>query len=391
MPRKSPTIKVSPSVLTWARESAGITLPAAAKRLGTSLEAVAAFEAGEKEPTLRALEILAVFYKRSLAAILLPEPPPEPPTPTDFRVLPGGKRSPLTKKTRLIIRRAQRLQARAGDLLEEMNAGAQIHIPRAALGADPEQLAASERDRLGIPLNHQFGWRDPYAAFRAWRAVIERLGALVFHFSIPMQDTRGFSLTDRDPPVIVVNRADAIKARIFTLFHEYAHLILHDGGLCTWDQAFRHDVIPTECFCNHFAGAFLVPRSALHEFEFLRSRPRAQSLEESELASIANQFKVSKDVVWRRMRICGFISRQAYESRLEAWQDTKPKNKRKWRPPTSSAARRALEERGRRFSSLVIGARARDLITTRDVLDFLSIPPASLRELQSAVRVAEKR
>ena len=391
MPRKSPTIKVSPSVLTWARESAGITLPAAAKRLGTSVETVGALEAGEKDPTLRALEILAVFYKRSLAALLLPNPPTEPPTPTDFRVLPGRERSPLTKKTRLIIRRAQRLQARAGDLLEEMNAGAQVHIPRAALGADPEELAASERNRLGIPLNQQFGWRGPYAAFRGWRAVTERLGALVFHFSMPLEDTRGFSLTNRDPPVIVVNRADVINARIFTLFHEYAHLILHDGGLCTWDQAFRHDAIPIEKFCNHFAGAFLVPRSALHEFEFLRSRPRAQSLEESELDSIANRFKVSKEVVWRRMRICGFISQQAYESRLEAWQSTKPKTKRKWRPPTSSAARRALEERGRRFSSLVIGARARDLITTRDALDFLSIPPASLREFESALGLAEKR
>jgi len=175
MPKKSPTIKVSPTVLTWARESAGIGLPAAAKRLGTSLEAVEALEAGKKEPSLRVLEILAVFYKRSLAALLLPEPPPEPPTPTDFRVLPGGERSPLTKKTRLVIRRAQRLQARAGDLLEEMNAGAQVRIPRAALAADPEELATSERDRLAIPLDQQFGWRHPYAAFRGWRALTLRL------------------------------------------------------------------------------------------------------------------------------------------------------------------------------------------------------------------------
>ena len=44
---------------------------------------------------------------------------------------------------------------------------------------------------------------------------------------MPVDDARGFSLTDGEPYVIVVNSADADRARLFTLFHEYAHILLN--------------------------------------------------------------------------------------------------------------------------------------------------------------------
>lgn len=33
-------------------------------------------------------------------------------------------------------------------------------------------------------------------------------------------------------PVIMVNGADAVTGRLFSLLHEYAHLLLHTGGMC---------------------------------------------------------------------------------------------------------------------------------------------------------------
>jgi transcriptional regulator with XRE-family HTH domain len=68
-------VEVNPSVIKWARESAGVGLTQIAKRLGTSEETITAWESGSKMPTLRALETLASFLKRPLSAFFLSTPP----------------------------------------------------------------------------------------------------------------------------------------------------------------------------------------------------------------------------------------------------------------------------------------------------------------------------
>jgi len=371
-------------VLRWARESAGIALDQVARRLNTGVQTVQGWETGEKRPTLRTLEELATFFKRPLAAFLLPEPPREPPVPTDFRVLPEEQRVPLSRKTRLIIRRAQRLQRLAGDLLEQMDLGTKSRIGRAGLGADPDRLAERERKQLGVNLHQQFGWRGRREAFQTWRLALESLGLLVFRFSMPLEETRGFSLTDNEPQAIVVNSQDAPNAQIFTLFHEYAHVLLQNGGLCLWHEALGADVTPTETFCNRFAGALLVPVDALLGHEVLRGRRDAAGISEDELTEVAATFCVSKDVVWRRMQGTGLVSLAAYRARLARW-DRMPIRRTPKRRGGPSPAQRCVSERGHRFSALILDARDRGIITYSDVSDYLSVRLRHLEKVESLV------
>ena len=106
---KSPGIRLNPGVLRWARETAGVSLQDLARRLNPGEETIAKWETGEKTVTVRTLRDVARFLKRPLAVFLLPEPPPELPVPPDFRTLPKDSLAPLSKKTRLVIRRALRL------------------------------------------------------------------------------------------------------------------------------------------------------------------------------------------------------------------------------------------------------------------------------------------
>ncbi len=384
MPARSPVVEISPAVLRWARESAGVALDQVAKRLNTSVETVKRWETGEKRPTLRTLEDLAAFFKRPLAAFFLPEPPQEPPVPTDFRVLPEKQRVPLSRKTRLAIRRTQRLQRLAGDLLEEMDLAKESRIGRANLRASPERLAERERKRLGISLQQQSRWRDRREAFRTWRLALEGLGLLVFRFRMPLAETRGFSLTDNEPQAIVANSQDRLNPQIFTLFHEYAHVLLHSGGLCLWHEALGADTTPTETFCNHFAGALLVPSDALPQHKVLRSHRDMASLSENGLAQIAATFGVSKHVIWRRMQVTGLVSRKAYRTRLARWErvPTRPPPKHGRGP---SPAQRSVGERGHRFTTLVLDARDRGIITYRDVSDYLSVRLRHLKKVESLV------
>jgi len=150
--------------------------------------------------------------------------------PDDFRVLPSGKGQHISRKLRLAIREARRLQAIATDLMKEMGLEITVEIGKANLSDDPEGLAKIERARLGIDLKEQFHWKDEGEAFLRWRKAIENLNILVFQLPIPVRSARGFSLLGEGLPAIVVSSSDAIQARIFTLFHEYAHLLLGAAG-----------------------------------------------------------------------------------------------------------------------------------------------------------------
>jgi len=202
--------------MEWARRSAGFSAEAVAKKLGTSAEAVLAWESGHRQPTLITLEKLSACYKRPLAAFFLPNPPIEPSPPTDFRSLPdqSGKLSP---ETLLAIRRAHRLASVAAELKKDLSREFTAKIGQATLEDDTEVVALNERQRLGIEVEMQIAWKDPSEALQTWRNAIERRDILVFQFRVPMKDTRGFSLSEQGVSVIVLNAADARHGRIYAL------------------------------------------------------------------------------------------------------------------------------------------------------------------------------
>jgi len=107
MPRSIRT-EVKPEVFRWLRVSAGWTVEDVSKRLKTSVEAIKAFESGEKAPTLRQLKELSQAYKRPLAAFLLSKPIKEKPLPEDYRMLPG-KKDVFDKRTVVVLRKARSL------------------------------------------------------------------------------------------------------------------------------------------------------------------------------------------------------------------------------------------------------------------------------------------
>ena len=377
-------VNVKPSVLQWLRESAGLSIEEVARRLRTSETAVQAWESGDRRPTLRTLEELSVFLKRPLAAFLLSQRPSEPPLPTDFRSLPGKEKLPMGRTTRLAIREARRMQTVAGDLTAQLGSPLRARIRKITLPANPEVVAETERKRLGIDVATQIGWASAHDAFSQWRRGVEQLGVLVFQLPMPVEEARGFSLTDSGLPTIVVNSSDAITARIFTLFHEYAHLLLDAAGVCLPHEVAEDDGRIEE-FCNHFSGALLVPKAALLADERTRQIARATSAADAGLEELAARFKMSKQVVWRRLQVCGLISTARYQAKLHSWEHQVATSRKK--PSFGvSPARRCVGQKGRLFASMVLEAKEHDLITYSDVADYLSVRVKHLDSVQSLLR-----
>lgn len=315
-------IEVEPSILIWARESIGMTKEKVARSLNLSENTVNKWESGQKNPTMIQINKLAKIYKRPLAAFFLPEPPKEPPLPDDFRTLPEGERRPLSSDTLLAIRRARRLQSLAIELAKSTNYEIQVKVGKASLSDNPEEIAGKTRAHIGIDIQTQFKWNRDIDAFNEWKRAIENLGVLIIQLSLPVEETRGFSLSDT-PPVIVINSRDHIRARIFSLFHEYGHLLLDTGGICDWENQGVQSATDgsMEIFCNHFAGALLVPRDALLNHPMIKVEMGKSGLSDTCIVEIAKDFKVSREVILRRLVAVKLADWDFYRTKYKKWKE----------------------------------------------------------------------
>lgn len=122
---------------------------------------------------------------------------------------------------------------------------------------------------------------------------MENLGVLVFQFAMPVHDARGFSLVEDGISSIVLNSHDSINARIFTLFHEYAHLLLGTSGICNLEESSELH-LDIERFCSHFAGAILVPKIDLLHHELISSIRAYPEISDEYLGKIAASFKLAR-------------------------------------------------------------------------------------------------
>ena len=258
---RTPPALIEPALLKWARASAGLTVEEAAKKLGQTPERLAAWEEGEEQLSVAQLRDAARIYKRPLAVFHLPEPPRDFQPLRDFRRVPEAEATRLSPELQHTIRRAHAQREAALELRELAGEPTRPSPTLDTAPRDPEAFGAAGRKLLGVGLDAQLDWTDPGRALGGWMAALEDLDVMVLQAqSIDANDMRGFSISEQTLPVVVLNGADAPRARLFTLLHEYAHVLLRTSGVCDLHE--RRGAKPAddlEVFCNRVAAAILLP------------------------------------------------------------------------------------------------------------------------------------
>lgn len=368
MPR-SLKVEVKPKVFKWLRESSGWTKEEVARRLKTSIDVVEAIEKGKRDPSLRQLKELSNAYKRPLATFLLSEPLKEAPMPKDYRMLPGRK-DVFDRRTILAIRKARGLQDVGAELLINFNDSAKPKIKRLKTSDTPEAIALKYRETFDISVETQRKFKTPRELFNHLRDSFEERNILVFQFSMPVEDARGFVLTDNNPNVIVVNSADSIKARIFSLMHEFGHVLLGETAIDLPDVSHAPDH-KVEKWCNAFASEFLLPKELAKD---IFSSEEAL-IDTSTLNRLSNRYKVSKGMLSYQMLKLKFISNDTYEEILDRYKirELEPKPDEEKKGGGIPADIRCLSEIGGKFVSMVAENYDRNYITYTDALNYLSI------------------
>ena len=229
---------VNPAILEMARETAGLSLEEAARRVGVKdargvrgPERLAALEAGVKEPSRPQLLRMAKQYRRPLLVFYLSAPPRTGNRGQDFRTLPDdyvGEQEPLLDA---LVRDVLARQALLKSAIEDEDEAEPLPwIGSAAVSEDPALLVEAMRRALDLSLSEFRAQGDPGSAFALLRERVERLRVFVVlisnlgshHTGLGLEVFRGLAVADPVAPFIVINDQDSRAAWSFTLLHELA-------------------------------------------------------------------------------------------------------------------------------------------------------------------------
>ncbi len=385
MTRTKPiAVNVEPSVLKWLIESSGWTEEEISKRLKTSTQNIKNMKLGEKKPSFRQLEELAIIFKRPVASFLLSKPLAEKPKPKDYRMLPD-KTNKFDKKTIFIMRHARRLQELSKELSRNVDYETKSKIEKIKISDNAEIIASKFREKFNLTEEKQRKFKTPYELFNYLRDILEDKNIYLFQFSMPVEDARGFVFVDESPNIIVVNTKDNIEARIFSLMHEFAHILLGESVIDLPDatHTFKDDV---EKWCNEFASAFLLPKGlAKSAFEI----NKLNLTQKETLRYLSNRYKVSKAMLLLNMLKLKYIERTDYEAILARFKKEEIKPKKEVEKGTGGGIPseiRCLSEVGNKFVSLVANNYDREHITYTDALNYLSIKSKSFDKVLSKAK-----
>jgi Zn-dependent peptidase ImmA (M78 family) len=367
-------VEVEPEVLIWAIKSAGYEYKEISKRLSENENLVEEWIKKEKKPTFKHLEKLSAIVKRPIASFLLSKAPVEPSLPKDFRMLPN-KDGKFDKKTIFAIRKARALQKTTKELSVYLNEEIKSKIDRFSLDNKPENIAKRYRDIFELTEEMQLKFRSHYDFYNYLRKKLEEINVFPFQISMPLEDARGFTLSDDSPAIVVVNSKDFIEARIFTIMHEFGHILLNETGIDIPEFTTSDKI---EKWCNEFSSDFLLPKEiAKRVFE-----SKKEVLTETKtLNDLAKKYSVSKSMIVYNMVKLGYIDWTKFNELVRSYRI----------PPEGQTSmvpieRKRLSEMGNKFVSLVAGNLDKKNITYSEALGYLSIKSKKLDKLLSRAK-----
>jgi Zn-dependent peptidase ImmA (M78 family)/transcriptional regulator with XRE-family HTH domain len=324
--------QINPTVLIWARESAGLAVDEAAQQIGlskiTGADKLMQFERGIRLPTRSQLAKIAKVYRRPLLTFYRPSPPKPGDLGHDFRAPRGNVSARTQALLDALLRNIKARQEMVADiLLDEDDVLRPDFVGSCTLrdGVSAVALRISRDLRLDEGFSRTSGVND---LFKQLRERTEALGVFVLlvgdlgshHSTIGEDVFRGFTFADKIAPFIIINDQDAKVARSFTLLHELTHIYLGQSGISgSPDDADRNQDIETaEWFCNDVAGLILLPEAfAQGAVKFgLNDENAAISF----IKNISLKWSVSEPLVAFRLHRMGWISGTIYRNLNQMFQ-----------------------------------------------------------------------
>lgn len=213
--------------------------------------------------------------------------------------------------------------------------------------------------------------------------------------NVPTAEMHGSSIAEIELPVIGVNIKDKPNGRIFSLLHEFTHLMLGRSGLCDFDEDFlRSDQDQSiEVFCNRVAAAALVPKEHfLSEPTLSAKRLRATDWSSQDIDTLSRRYSVSQEVILRRLLTLGYTTQAFYREKRQEFLaiykqlQRRERESQKGREIRRNLPREAVSNYGQPFIRLVLDNYYQEHISLSDVSRYLGIRAKQLPRVEDMMR-----
>ncbi len=184
---------------------------------------------------------------------------------------------------------------------------------------------------------------------------------------------------------IIVNDSKAIseERKVFSLFHEYAHLLFHrhqysSNGDSVYYKSGRTD--RTEKVANHFAGCFLMPRNLVEKY--LNDNDK----ETIDPYHMKKHFKVSLQTLYVVLYKYGYIRKKQY---TDFWKKTNAQNKKETEEEPMDAL--AIEDKNSRLIKAMRSLYFKGDISVNKITEIMRLCTKQTRNLVNTWRPLDDR
>lgn len=298
------------------RERLNLNQEALGEQIGVTRQTIAAWEKGQREPSMTQLTAVARALKVPVE-LLLRQPEQREASERPTLLYRADKRSALSDTDEALIVRKARDYALVEQVTGELPLLPESRPMTGFQAERVERVAEEMRDWLGVE----------HAPLGDAIALVERRGLKVLRDRWP-ETVFGFSAyTEEWGGLIFVNthqgdRELPYERQAFTVMHELAHLIFHRREYRE-PTMFEGRKDPREEVANHFARAVLLPATALRDD--LRGY-RGRWLPEPLLIDLKLRYGASVQTILYRARDLGIISERQFTQQMGQLRKKYPDN-----------------------------------------------------------------
>ncbi len=291
--------QIHPEILFFLRKSSGMSEDDVAKKLKLPKSKYISIEKGEKFFSQNELIQLADIYKRPLIAFYSNEITTAAELPHDYRL---NRNKVLSPEIFLAKRKALYLAEQVKEVT-----GKTSTLPNIPVNVTATELANSVRKLLEVDYSSLKDLKEEPIINYYKSLIEEKFFIPIIEHALKTNGVRAFSVYD-EVCVIVLNESDPKEVKLFSLFHEFCHLLKRQDGICSVDIEKDRTNEPEERYCDQFAASILLPEKELKEFI---QEPITTF---SKIDKVAKSFGVSKQVTIIRLRELSKIDSRIYSA-----------------------------------------------------------------------------
>lgn len=299
--REQITYQIQPEILEYMYRLSGMSEDDVAKKLKLSKAKYQSIEKGEEKITQTYLLQLADIYKRPLIAFYSADITLLPELPHDYRINRDKKLSPE-------IFLAKRKAIYLAEQLKEITGKTTI-LPNININTNITPIELAEKVKLLLEINYNsLREQKEISIINYYKSLIEdKFFIPVIEHPLKSGGVRAFSVYG-ELSVIILNESDSPEVKLFSLFHEFCHLLKRQDGICSVDMEEDKNNLPEERYCDEFAACVLMPENELQKLI-----PKPITLFE-QVDYLAKLFGISKQVTIIRLKELRIINNRTYNS-----------------------------------------------------------------------------